>query len=153
MGTHSWKERVAKVDRVPECLILLKWLWLFFWTSYPIMFGYSSQIHFVSWLRLQGIIFITTVYFSITKNEHCGQFTSIELSCNVETIPICLRLFVAKNVVWYRICFPFAHFSDYFYDNLVRSMKINYSEATLPMGRTVYFTKLKSWTKSIYTCR
>ena len=102
------------------------------------MLCYSSQVRLVSCLWLQRSIVITTVYFSIAKNELCGQFTSIELSCDVETISICLRLFVAKNVVWYRICFPFAHFSDYFYDNLVRSMKINHSEVTLPMGRTVY---------------
>ena len=37
--------------------------------SYPIILGYSSQVHFVSRLWLQGSIFKTTVYFSIAKNE------------------------------------------------------------------------------------
>lgn len=87
------------------------------------MLSYSSQIRFVPCLWLQGSILITSVYFSIAQDELRGQFTSCELSCNVETISICLRLFVAENVVWYRVCLPFAHFSDPFYYNLVKSTK------------------------------
>ena len=87
------------------------------------MFGYSSQIRLVLSLWLQGRILITSVYFSIAKNELRGQLASFELSCNVETISIFLRLFVAKNIVWHRICLSFAHFSHHFYYNLVKSTK------------------------------
>ena len=87
------------------------------------MFGYSSQIRLVSCFWLQGRILITSVHFSIAENELRWQFTSFELSGNVETISICLRLFVAENDVWYRVCLPFAHFSDRFYYNLVKTTK------------------------------
>ena len=87
------------------------------------MLGYSSQIRLVSCFWLQGRILITSVHFSIAENELRWQFTSFELSGNEETISICLRLFVAENDVWYGVCLPFAHFSDRFYYNLVKTTK------------------------------
>ena len=85
------------------------------------MLGYSSQIRLVSCLWLQGSIYITTVYFSIAQNELHRQYTSLELSCNVETISIGLRLFVARIVTWWTNYLSFVNFSDHLYNNLVGS--------------------------------
>ena len=85
----------------------------------------TTQVHLASCLWLQRSILIITAYLSVAKSELSGQFTSVERSCNVETTSTCLRLFVTENVIWYTICLPFAHFSDYFYYNLVCSMNIN----------------------------
>ena len=95
------------------------------------MLGYSSQVRLVLSLWLQRSIYITTVYFSIAKNELRGQFAFFELSCHVERSSIGLRLLVAEIVIWETNYLSFAHFSDHLYKNLVSSGKIIDCEVNL----------------------